>query len=381
MIFSAKKIILEHEVVENAYLETVDGKFFKIHQDRPEHAEVNDEYEDFIIAPGLVDTHIHGYKSHDVMDNDREGLETISNEILKCGVTAWLPTTLTDTIENLNNVCQTIGQNYRDISGAKIKGIFLEGPFFTEEHAGAQNPKYMRDPSEEIFDKWQELSQNMIKKIAIAPEREDADKFIKYVTKQGVSVALAHSAASYESALEAVKAGANIFVHTYNGMSPLHHREPGMVGAALDAESVYAEVIADGYHVHPGAISILKKARGADETVLVTDCMRAGGMGEGKSTLGEYEVHVKDGKATLTESGNLGGSILELIEAVQNIVKWQIAPLEEAIRMASIVPARSVGIEDTCGKIEENLPADFIVIDEKANLKATFLDGKKVYTR
>lgn len=375
--YKAKTIILEDKVVHDSYIEVkADGTFGGIYETVPEAAQVVD-YSTYTIAPGLVDTHIHGYAGYDVMDADFDGLNTMSEGLLSCGVTSFLPTTLTDTTENLNTACDLIGERYQDVQGAKIRGIFLEGPYFVEEYKGAQNPKYMSDPSIEELDKWNDLSNDLVNKIAIAPERKGVKEFIEFSNSKGIRTALAHSGATYEEAKRAVEAGANIFVHTFNGMSGLHHREPGMVGAALSLDNVYAEVIADGHHVHPAAIDIIIKARGADETVLVTDCMRAGGQGEGDSMLGEFEVTVKDGAARLKSSGNLAGSILELIAGVQNLVKWGIATLPEAINMASLNPAKSVGIDNECGKIVEGYAADFIIIDDEANLYATYLNGEK----
>lgn len=374
----AKAIVLTGEVINNAYLTIEDGKFTKISQDKPANGEII-EYRDSIIAPGLVDTHIHGYQGHDVMDNDLEGLKVMSEGLLSCGVTSWLPTTLTASTEELDAVCQTIGEHYLEVTGAKIRGIFLEGPFFTEKYKGAQNPKYMGDPSIEKLDKWNELSNDLVNKIAIAPEREGVTPFIHFATEKGISTALAHSDATFEQAEKAVQAGATIFIHTYNGMSGLHHREPGMVGAALALDNVYAEVICDGHHVHPAAAKVVKKARGAEEMVLVTDCMRAGGLGEGQSTLGEFDVVVKDGQARLADSGNLAGSILELKDAVNNIVKWGVATPAEALRMASLAPAKSVGISDVCGQIAPGFEADFIVLNDEMALEATYLNGELRY--
>ncbi|MGT2910320.1 N-acetylglucosamine-6-phosphate deacetylase [Streptococcus cameli] len=376
----AKSIILDHEEIENAYLELTDnGMFGSIFQERP----VGDviDYSDYHIAPGLVDTHIHGYASHDVMDNDFEGIKVMSEGLLSCGVTSWLPTTLTDTTENLDAVCETIGQHAGEETGAKIRGIFLEGPFFTEKYKGAQNPKYMSDPSVDKLDKWHQLSKGLVNKIAIAPERDGVKEFIEFANSKAIHTALAHSDATYQEAKEAVETGANIFVHVYNGMSGLHHREPGMVGAALDLKDVFAEVICDGHHVHPAAVDIVINARGAKETVLITDCMRAGGQGEGDSRLGEFEVLVKDGAARLKHNGSLAGSILELIQAVQNVVEWGLASLPDALRMASLAPARSVEIDHLCGSIVPGREADFIVVDDKGNLQATYLDGVKRFEK
>ena len=372
----AKSIILEDREVSQAYLEIKDdGTFGAIFDQKPEGTII--DYSAYHLAPGLVDTHIHGYASHDVMDNDFEGIKVISEGLLSCGVTSWLPTTLTDSVENLDAVCETIGQHAGQETGAKIQGIFLEGPFFTEKYKGAQNPKYMSDPSIEKLDRWHRLSQGLVNKIAIAPERQGVKGFIEFANSKDIRTALAHSDATYQQAKEAVDAGANIFVHVYNGMSGLHHREPGMVGAALNLKDVYAEMICDGHHVHPAAAEVVMKARGPEETVLITDCMRAGGMGEGLSRLGEFEVVVKDGTARLKDSGSLAGSILELIEAVQNVLAWGLVSLPDALRMASLAPAKSVGIDHVCGLIAEGRPADLIVVDDAGQLIATYLDGQK----
>ena len=374
----AKQIVLDDQVIDKAYLTIEDGKFGPILMEEPQDAPIKD-YSQSIVAPGLVDTHIHGYKSHDVMDNDFEGIKVISEGLLSCGVTSWLPTTLTSSAELLNDVCETIGNHYQEVTGAKIRGIFLEGPFFTEKYKGAQNPKYMSDPSVDKLAKWHELSQGLVNKIAIAPERKGVKEFIEFAKSKGVYTALAHSDATYEEAAAAVEAGANIFVHIYNGMSGLHHRNPGMVGAALSLDKVFAEMICDGHHVHPAAARVVTRARGPQETVLITDCMRAGGMGEGQSRLGEFEVVVKDGTARLKDTGNLAGSILELKQGVKNVVDWGLVSPAEALRMASLTPAQSVGIESVCGRIAPGYEADFIVVSDQLELEATYLDGELRY--
>ena len=374
----AKQIVLDDQVIDKAYLTIEDGKFGPILMEEPQDAPIKD-YSQSIVAPGLVDTHIHGYKSHDVMDNDFEGIKVISEGLLSCGVTSWLPTTLTSSAELLNDVCETIGNHYQEVTGAKIRGIFLEGPFFTEKYKGAQNPKYMSDPSVDKLAKWHELSQGLVNKIAIAPERKGVKEFIEFAKSKGVYTALAHSDATYEEAAAAVEAGANIFVHIYNGISGLHHRNPGMVGAALSLDKVFAEMICDGHHVHPAAARVVTRARGPKETVLITDCMRAGGMGEGQSRLGEFEVVVKDGTARLKDTGNLAGSILELKQGVKNVVDWGLVSPAEALRMASLTPAQSVGIESVCGRIAPGYEADFIVVSDQLELEATYLDGELRY--
>ncbi|MBS4192076.1 N-acetylglucosamine-6-phosphate deacetylase [Bacillus sp. FJAT-49705] len=370
----ADRFFLEGKVEGPGFLEIKDGKFGDFSERRPDIAVEILDYTGHWIAPGLVDTHIHGFNNHDIMDNDFEGLNEISKGLLSCGVTSFLPTTLTSSTESLNNVVEMIGNNYTKVCGAKIKGIFLEGPFFTEKHKGAQNTNYFCDPSLEKLKVWQKLSNDFIKKIAIAPERKGAVEFIEYAVREEIAVALAHSDATYEEAKQAVEKGASIFVHTFNGMSPLHHREPGMAGAAMNLKDVFAEIICDGNHVHPAAANILMNVRGRDHTVLVTDCMMAGGMPEGTYQLGEFPVEVKAGAARI-EGGSLAGSILQLKDAVKNVVDWGIATPEEAIYMASTAPARSIGMDGECGKIAEGYAADFIVLNPDLDLIATYLDG------
>lgn len=374
MFIFADRFFLEDKVVGPGFLEIKDGKFGIFSENQSDEAAEIIDYAGHWIAPGLVDTHIHGFQNHDVMDNDFQGLNEISEGLLSCGVTSFLPTTLTSSTEALDQVTEMIGTNYTKVRGAKIKGIFLEGPFFTEKHKGAQNTKYFCDPSVEKLKDWQRLSNDSIKKIAIAPERKGAAEFIEYAVGEDIAVALAHSDATYEEAKQAVERGASIFVHTFNGMSPLHHREPGMAGAAMNLKDVFAEIICDGHHVHPAAANILMNVRGRDQTVLVTDCMMAGGMPEGTYQLGEYAVEVI-GDAARIAGGSLAGSVLQLKDAVKNVVDWGIATPEEAIYMASTAPAKSIGMDGECGRIAKGYAADFIVLSPELELMATYLDG------
>lgn len=374
--YKARHIILKDHVLENRYMGVEDGKITDFTKD-PKDEKVVD-LGDVYLAPGLVDTHIHGFKNKDVMDCEPGALNIISKGLLENGVTSFLPTTLTAANETLNRAVELIGEEYEDVEGAKVRGIFLEGPYFTEKHKGAQNTAYMSDPKIDELKKWKELSKGLVRKIAIAPERDGVPEFVKQAREMGVYVALGHSDATYDQAKAACDAGATIFVHTYNGMRGLHHREPGMVGAALTMPNAYAELICDGHHVHPAAAQVVMNARGKDRTVLITDCMMAGGMPEGNYMLGEFPVVVKDGAARI-ENGSLAGSILRLNQAVQNVVDWDIATVFEAVQMASKVPAESVGIDDVCGILDVGREADFVVFDEGLNVKQTYLDGELKY--
>lgn len=378
-ILKAKNIILRDRIVEDKYLIIEDEKIIDI-VDNISKDENFIDYSKYTIAPGFVDTHIHGYNNHDFMDKEDEAVFKISEGVVENGVTTFLATTLTGSEDDLTEVCKIVGENYKNVKGAKIAGIFLEGPFLSLKYKGAQNPKYIIDADIDMLKNWQKVSGGIVRKIALAPEKKGAEEFIKEARKLGVYVALGHSDASYEDAYKAVQAGASIFIHTYNAMSPLHHRKPGMVGAALSLDDVFAELICDGHHVHPAAANVVMKARGKGEVVLITDCMMAGGMPEGPYKLGELDVEVKDGTARLKE-GNLAGSILKLKDAVKNVVDWGIASPFEAIQMASQVPAISVGIEDVAGIIDRGRFADITVIDEDLDIVATYVDGDLKYER
>lgn len=375
----AERFFLQDRVVGPGYLAIKDGRFGTFQTTRPT-GDIHD-YRGKWIAPGLVDTHIHGIANHDVMDNSAAAIQAMCAALPSCGVTSFLPTTLTATETQLTAVAGTIRrvQKQQPI-GAKIQGIYFEGPFFTAEHKGAQNPAYFNNPSLAVFEKWQQAAEGTIKKIALAPERPEALAFIKALKQQGVKVALGHSAATYQEAVAAISAGASVFVHTYNGMSGFNHREPGMVGAALTTKETYCEVICDGHHVHPVAVDLLIKAKTAQQTVLVTDCMRAGLMPAGDFVLGEFPVTVKDGVARLA-SGSLAGSVLQLQQAVQNVVGWGIATVAEALQMATYSAAESCGIADVCGVIAPGYAADYIVLNTDLSLLKTYVDGNCVYER
>ncbi len=374
----ANKFYYPYETKLGGYLELVDDSFGKWLSTVPEGAQVLD-YTGYEIAPGLVDTHIHGFAGVDVMDNKEESLATMSRELLSAGVTSFLPTGLTASFETLNKVCQTTAKFAGKETGARIQGLFFEGPYFTEKYKGAQNPSYMRNPSTSELDQWLASSKGLLKKIALAPEREGTAEFISYACKRGVVVALGHSDATYQEAVEAVEAGASVWVHAYNGMRGLNHREPGMVGAVYNIPNTYAELICDGYHVHICACDILLHQKRPDHVVLITDCMSAGGQPDGDYMLGEYPVTVENGTARLKSNGALAGSILQLKDGVKNIVDWGLVSKANAIMMASLIPAISVGIDDVCGQIKKGHLADFIVLDKEMNLCATYLAGKKVY--
>ncbi len=377
----ADTFFLPTRVAHGGYLMVEDGVFGAYVTDEPD-CEILD-LAGKQVAPGFVDTHIHGFDNCDVMDCKADSVRTISRGILRNGVTSWLPTTLTATTQQLSDACASVAEAAAEPGEepmARIQGIFLEGPFFTEKHKGAQNPAYLSAPDIDTLRAWQEAAGGLIKKIAIAAEYPESPAFIAGAREMGVVVALGHSDAGVHDALACLDAGATVFVHTYNGMSPLHHREPGMVGAALySGDKSYSELICDGHHVNPIAAAIVMNAKGHDHTCLITDCMCAGGMPDGDYFLGELPVVVANGTARLKDGGSLAGSILNMKDAVKNVVDWGIATPAQAVYMATQAPAEANEIAGVCGSIRAGRAADFVVLEPDMSLAATYLGGSCVY--
>lgn len=381
----ADKFFLPAGAAKGGYLTVSDGKFGVWSAEAPEGVEVRD-YTGSWIAPGMVDTHIHGFYGHATTDNDADGVNASSLALAKHGTTSWLPTTFTQSADDLAESCAAIAKaddaRDADFLGARIQGIFLEGPFFTTKHVGAQNPKFLIDPSVEVFDRWQKASENRIVKSALAAEKPGALDYIAQLDAKGIVTAIGHSDATYDEALAAVNAGATCFVHTYNGMRGLHHREPGIVGCAMSTPDTYAEIICDGRHVKPAAIRALVRAKGWQHVVLITDCLGCGGLPEGNYMSGGLPVVLENNLCYLRNEdgskGSIAGSVLTLARGVKNMVDWEIVTADQAIRMATEVPARSAHVDGRCGFIRPGRDADFVVFDPKLNLRETYVGGVSV---
>ena len=374
----ADSFLLEKEERKGGYLAVKDGLFAGFVEEFPVDAMV-DDWGGHTIAPGLFDTHIHGINDYDIMDGDSTGVNEISKSILKLGVTRFLPTTLTASKDELEKAIVAITDAVRaGLVGARSEGIFLEGPYFSEENKGAQNPNFFKDPDITEYKQWQKLANGQIVKIALAPERQNSMDFIKKVSKE-VLISIAHTDASFDCCNKAVDAGARNYVHLFNGMSGLHHRDPGVVGAALTDSRAYAEIICDGHHVHPEVATMALKVK-QEKLVLITDCMRAGLMPDGPYFLGDYPVVMKDG-IVRTDTGSLAGSTLKLIDGVINLKKWSTNPLYEIWHLATLSPAASVGQEERLGSIKEGKVADYVVLDSDLTVKAVAVDGIVKYER
>lgn len=327
------------------------------------------------LSPGFIDIHIHGCSDEDVMDAGEETLNNISRSIAKTGVTAFLATTMTMEMDKVNLALNNIKENMGRLEGAEMLGCHMEGPFISRVFKGAQNEQYIIAPSFSLIEEFKDI----IKIVTLAPEKKGSREFIRRCREHGIVVSIGHSNASYEEAVEAIKAGVSHITHTYNGMSPLHHRSPGVVGAAMLSD-VSCELIVDNVHVHPAAQEILLKIKGCDSLILITDAMRACLVKEGTYELGGQEVVVKNKEARLS-NGALAGSVLTIDSAIRNFIHNHGAALEDVVRMVSWNPARTLCIEDRKGSIEIGKDADMVLFDENIEIYETIVNGKTVYKK
>ncbi|MGU3233249.1 N-acetylglucosamine-6-phosphate deacetylase [Vibrio cholerae] len=330
------------------------------------------------LLPGLLDSHVHGSKGCDVMDATHESLNTLSLYFASLGVTAFVATTVTAPVAKIRAALTQVAKSKQEgVAGAEILGAYLEGPYFTEKNKGAHPTQWFRELALEELDDWISYSDNQLLKVALAPEKSGALEAIRYLDAHGVKVMLGHSDASYDLVQLALDAGAKGIVHCYNGMRGLHHRDPGVVGAGLLHPECYVEMIADGHHVHPAAIEVAHRCCGSRIT-LITDAMCATGMPDGQYTLGEYQVEMKQGVVT-TQCGGLAGSTLTLLDGVKNIQRWLNLPVEQAWLMASLTPAKSLGIQHQLGTLEVGKYASMVAISSDFSIEKTWVKGRLVF--
>ncbi|MCY9873280.1 N-acetylglucosamine-6-phosphate deacetylase [Vibrio barjaei] len=345
--------------------------------DSVKHTEFTD-LGDSVLLPGLIDSHVHGAKGCDVMDASHQSLDSMSRYFASLGVTAFVATTVTAPIAKIRAALQQVAKSkLLGLSGAELLGSYLEGPYFTEKNKGAHPTEWFRELSIEELDNWISYSDNQLVTVALAPEKKGAIEAIQYLRKQGIKVMLGHTDASYEQTNAALDAGANGIVHCFNGMRGIHHRDPGTVGAGLTHPESYVEMIADGHHVHPSAIDIAHRCCGSRMT-LITDAMCAAGMPDGQYSLGEYQVKMNKGVVTTT-SGSLAGSTLSLLDAVLSVQRWLDIPLEQAWLMASLTPAKSLGLQQILGSLEVGKAASMVAINSDFSITKTWVNGRIVF--
>ncbi|HAG00178.1 MULTISPECIES: N-acetylglucosamine-6-phosphate deacetylase [Paenibacillus] len=337
------------------------------------------KHPDGYIIPGFIDIHVHGGNREDFMDSSKEVLDKITSFHSSQGTTAMLATTMTAPKADIDRVLNEV-QNYRnqEMPYTRLEGVHLEGPFISPKWPGAQNPEHIVLANIEWLEEWVSTYPGLVRQVTLAPEREGALEAVKWLSSHGIVAALGHTDATYEEVEAAVEAGLSHGVHTFNAMTGLHHRKPGVVGAMLSDDRLSCEIIADGIHVHPAAMRILARVKPQDKLILITDAMSAAGMPDGEYTIGDLPVVVEDGIATLKSNRNsLAGSTLTMIKGFQLLVREVGLSLEQASLAASTNPARKIGIDDRTGSLEAGKLADALLLDHKLELQGVWIQGTR----
>ena len=374
------KVILENEVVLGKavlFTDKIEGIVDEC--DIPADAQVVDA-EGGYVSPGFIELHIHGYLSKDVCDANVESLRIISKGLLGNGVTGYLPTTMTvdmAVIKGALEACRELMPESKtpEFDGSAILGVHAEGPFISESKKGAQDPKYILKPDADFVKEYSDV----IRVITLAPEEDDADfSAIKRITAEtDVVVSMGHTSADYDTAIAGVKAGVRHATHLFNAMTPLTHRGPGVVGAALNSDEVSTELIVDTHHVNAALFDTVYKLKGR-KLCFITDCLPAGGLPEGEYTLGGAKIIYKNDLCRL-EDGTIAGSVLKLNKGVWNVYNNSKIPLHECVNCASLNPATTLGIQDKKGSLAVGKDADIVILDNDFNVRKTIIGGTIKY--
>ena len=374
------KIILENEIVLGKALIFTDKIEGIVEEcDIPADASVIDA-EGGYVSPGLIELHIHGYLGKDVCDACEESIRIISKGLLENGVTGYLPTTMTVDMEVIKGAIESVRalmaeSRTPEFDGTTILGVHAEGPFISESKKGAQDPRYILKPDADFV----KANADVIRVITLAPEEDDADfSAIKRITTEtDVVVSMGHTSADYDTAIAGVKAGVRHATHLFNAMTPLTHRGPGVVGAALNSDEVSTELIVDTHHVNKALFDTVYKLKGR-KLCFITDCLPAGGLPEGEYTLGGAKIIYKNDLCRL-EDGTIAGSVLKLNKGVWNVYTNSKIPLNECVNCASLNPATTLGIADRKGSIAKGKDADIVILDNEFNVRKTIIGGKIKY--
>ena len=382
-VFTASRLFTPTEEILNPLLVVEDGRIAEVSaragKEIPREATVVD-LGDVTLAPGFFDIHIHGGAGLDVMRAAPADLPRLGKFLATHGVTAYFPTTVAApldatcaALDRLADAIEATATNGDPVQ-ARPLGIHLEGPFLSHKRRGVHPPENLVVPTIAVFDRLWQAARGHVRVLTIAPEIPGAMEVISEAARRNVLVSIGHSDAEMPVAQAAVKAGARHATHTFNAMRPLDHREPGIVGEVLSNNQITADMIVDGIHVDPVVVELFLKAKGVDRAVLITDAISATGMPDGRYMLGPIEVDVKDGKAT---SGNsLAGSVLTMDRAVRNVTKFSRWSLRDAVRAATLNPARAVGLAASHGVLAAGADADFIVLSQAGEVLRTIVHGR-----
>jgi len=374
MVFISSQRVWIHEQFIPATLKLENGKITEIHKSILKNSQ---SYGHARIIPGLIDVHTHGYAGGDASDGDPETIRIWQKYLPQEGVTSFLPGTVTRSEPRILQALQAIRSvmEEKNENGAHIPGIFLQGPYTSHEYPGAYDKYLIQKPDTAQFDRFMEASGGHIIRVGIAVEKDDQHQLLKHCAASGLEVAVGFSGVSYEEMMQAVEDGATSVVHCFNSMNPLHHRKPGLPGAALSCNDLYSEVIADGIHVHPSVINIIGKCKGKDRLIVITDSSRYKGLKPGYYESVDRKVTIgEDGVGRLPD-GRLAGSCITMIQSVRNL--QTLGRLDEvcAINAATINPARMLKLDDHLGLIETGYQADLTIYNDDYQILQTFVSG------
>ncbi|MCU1311440.1 MAG: N-acetylglucosamine-6-phosphate deacetylase [Candidatus Angelobacter sp.] len=336
------------------------------------------DFGDAVLVPGFMDIHIHGGAGHDVMEGDAAALAAVEKSIARHGVTSYCPTTVTapldTTLTSLEKLGRAVKENGRERTvRARPVGLHLEGPFISPAKCGVHPVRDIAAPSLQLFERFWAASQGTIRVMTIAPELPNAAELIREATTRGVRASLGHSNAESAPTKSAIDAGARHATHTFNAMRSLNHRDPGILGVVLSDDRLSADIIVDGIHVAPEVVKIFLAAKTEERAVLITDAISATGMPDGRYRLGTFEVEVKG--ATCLLDGHLAGSVLTMDAAVRNVMTFAQWDLQRSVRLATLNPARLLGIDDRKGSLEAGKDADIVVLSASGQVIRTIVGG------